>query len=111
MLDLLPDRNADTVASWRKRRPGIDVIARDRTGVYAEGARRGVPDATLVAHRWHLLQNLGEELRLAIGRHRKAVSAAGKAMIADIAGNAEAELEPPVETFANLMARPAPIEA
>ncbi|WP_292386999.1 transposase [Mesorhizobium sp.] len=85
VLDLLPDRNANTVASWMKRHPGIEVIARDRAGLYADGARRGAPDATQVADRWHLLQNLGEALRLALGRHRKAVSAAGKAMMAEMA--------------------------
>lgn len=102
VLDLLPDRNAATVASWLERHPGIEVIARDRSGVYAEGARRGAPDATQVADRWHLLQNLGEALRLAVGRHRKAVSAAGKAMASEMAGNAEAEPEPPVENSPKL---------
>ncbi|ESW94789.1 hypothetical protein X769_31835 [Mesorhizobium sp. LSJC268A00] len=47
---------------------GIEVIARDRAGVYAEGARRSAPDATQADDRWHLLQNLGEALRLAVGR-------------------------------------------
>jgi transposase len=102
VLDLLPDRNADTVASWLERYPGIEVVARDRAGVYAEGARRGAPDATQVADRWHVLQNLGEALRLAVGRHRKAVAVAGKAMASEMAGNAEAEPEPPVETSPKL---------
>lgn len=29
ILDLLPDRNADTVASWLERHPGIEIVARD----------------------------------------------------------------------------------
>lgn len=102
VLDLLPDRNANTVPSWLKRHPGIEVIARDRAGVYAEGARRGAPDATQVADRWHLLQNLGEALRLALSRHRKAVSAVGKAMMAEMSGDDDANPEPSVETSPKL---------
>ena len=91
ILDLLPDRNADSriVAGTPS---GIEVVARDRAGLYADGARRGAPHAMQVADRWHLLQNLGEALRLAVGRHRKAVSAAGKAMIDEMAGNDDASL-------------------
>jgi len=80
VLDLLPDRNADSVADWLKRYPGIKVVARDRAGLYADGARRGAPGAMQVADRWHLLSGLGEALRQAVGRHRSAVSAAAKIM-------------------------------
>lgn len=52
----------------------------------------------------HLLQNLGEALRLAVGRHRNAVSATGKAMIAEVAGNeaAGSEASAPAPTSAKL---------
>ncbi|OOG74757.1 hypothetical protein B0E45_04980 [Sinorhizobium sp. A49] len=85
VLDLLPERNADVVAEWLARHPGVEIIARDRAGVYAEGARRGAPDAAQIADRWHLLANLGEALRLAVGRHRKAVRLAGVAAMNEIA--------------------------
>ncbi len=75
-VDVLPDRDADSVARWLAAHPGVAVISRDRSGVDADGARRGAPAATQVADRWHLLKNIGDALERVLGRQRHALRAA-----------------------------------
>ena len=60
VIDLLPDREADTLAQWLKGHPEITVVSRDRSSTYAMGIRKGAPQARQVADRFHLLMNLGE---------------------------------------------------
>jgi transposase len=72
---LLPDRTADTLAQWLQAHPGVQVIARDRSTAYAEGARHGAPAATQVADRFHLLQNLREALDQVFLMHGQALDA------------------------------------
>ena len=70
IADLLPDRDAEAVADWLRRHPGVEIVARDRAEVYAEGVQQGAPEAMHVLDRWHLLRNLGEALQEAItGQH------------------------------------------
>src|SRR5215218_5766547 len=60
VINLLEDREAGSVLAWLKRHPEIRLIARDRSGAYAEAATKGAPQAVQVADRWHLLKNATE---------------------------------------------------
>jgi transposase len=67
-IDLLPDRESGTLARWLDSHPGVEIISRDRAGAYAEGARKGAPDATQIADRFHILCNLTQTLRRILDR-------------------------------------------
>ena len=58
VVDVLPDRSAVSTAAWLAERPSIELIARDRDGLYADAARQGAPQAKQIADRFHLVQNL-----------------------------------------------------
>jgi transposase len=66
-VTLLPE--ADTLATWLEEHPGVEIVARDRAGAYAEGARRGAPRAEQVADRFHLVQNLAAVLEAVFTMH------------------------------------------
>jgi transposase len=76
VIDLLPDRDADTVAQWLRSHPGIEVVSRDRSASYAQAANEGAPQAQQVADRWHLLKNVREVVERLFQRQFKVVEAA-----------------------------------
>jgi transposase len=69
VIDLLPDRKAETAKVWMKAHPEITLVSRDRGGDYAAGAREGAPQAIQCADRFHLLKNLGEALEGLLAHH------------------------------------------
>jgi len=93
-IDLLPDRTAETLMHWLARRVAPEVICRDRSGAYAQGAREGAPTAVQIADRFHVLRNSSDVLARVLARH----SAALKATVAQ--PNAEAETETDAQTDA-----------
>ncbi|HEC5301903.1 TPA: ISL3 family transposase [Enterobacter asburiae] len=68
-LVLLPGREQRTLTAWFKKYPEIQVVSRDRGGIYSMAAREGAPQARQVADRWHLLKNIGDALERMMYRH------------------------------------------
>ena len=70
VIDLLPDRTAPTATAWFQRHPELTIVSRDRGGEYAAAARAGAPQATQVADRFHIVQNLTEATEVVLARCR-----------------------------------------
>lgn len=88
VLELLPDREGETLSNWLKKHPSVKIIARDRSGSYAEGSKKGAPLARQVIDRWHLLKNIGECVERFLSNHNQYIRAA-----AEIAINTEINSE------------------
>ncbi|MCB9282649.1 MAG: ISL3 family transposase [Lewinellaceae bacterium] len=91
-IDLLSDRESETVKNWLNAHPGIEIISRDRATGYAQAAREGAPEALQVADRWHLLKNLGDALKRMLDSNNTELRQAAK----DIAEAEMAEKPQPV---------------
>ena len=82
VVDILEDRSASSTAEWLQQHPSVEIVSRDRCGLYAQAAREGAPQAHQVADRFHLIQNLRvaiEEQMSLSGR------ATGRALLTDAA--------------------------
>jgi transposase len=73
VVEVLPDRQAATLAAWLRQHPEIELLSRDRGGQYALGAALGAPQAIQVADRFHLLLNLSESGERALQAHRQEI--------------------------------------
>src|SRR5207237_4589251 len=75
VVDLLPDRTANSLSDWLGQREPPELICRDRAGDYANGARWGAPDAIQIADRSHLACNSSQALERVLHRHAAALRA------------------------------------
>ena len=69
LVDILPDRSANTFATWLRDHPGVEVVSRDRSGEYADAVKRAAPGTVQVADRFHLLKNLKDVILRVFKRH------------------------------------------
>ena len=69
VVDVLPERTAETVVAWMAARESPTVVCRDRGGAYAEAARQAAPAATQIADRFHLACNGSAMLERVLARH------------------------------------------
>ena len=63
VVDLLPERSAESLCQWLQEHPGVEIISRDRGAEYIEGATAGAGDALQIADRFHLFQNITDVTR------------------------------------------------
>lgn len=94
VLDLLPDRKAETAKAWMQAHPEIELVSRDRGGDYAAAARAGAPQALETADRFHLVKNLAEAVQKALARCGTQMRKDRKAMEMTVAVSAEEPLLP-----------------
>lgn len=71
VIDLLPDREAETLSAWLKCHTGVEVISRDRAPAYALGSSVGAPKAVQIADRFHLMENVQEVLEKLMMRQNR----------------------------------------
>lgn len=95
MIDLLPDRTAETAAAWLQDHPGVAIITRDRSADYRRAISAGAPDAEQVADRFHVAKNAGETLERVIQRNHQSLALAAKAVDRERASATPPAIEAP----------------
>jgi transposase len=78
IIDLLPDRQAETAEQWMRQHPTIRAVSRDRGGEYAKAARLGAPQAVQIADRFHSVKNLTEATQRLLERCQAELLAASQ---------------------------------
>lgn len=80
VIDIRADRSVESCAKWRRQHPEIEVVSRDRCGLYAKAAIQGAPQAAQVADRSHLVQHLRQAIEEQMNMHGRAT---GRALLSD----------------------------
>ncbi|GHH56353.1 transposase [Streptomyces candidus] len=75
-LTLWEGRDAERLARWLRRHPGVEVACRDGSLVYRQGITSGAPDALQVSDRFHLWQGLSRQVQKIAAAHHGCLPAA-----------------------------------
>ena len=89
VVDVLPDRSAVGTAEWLSQHPEVEIISRDRCGLYAQGAREGAPQARQIDDRFYLLRNLRETIETQLSRTDRST---GRALLPATKGESKATI-------------------
>jgi transposase len=63
VIGLLADRSAGTTADWLEQYPDVEISSRDRSGLFAQGAREGAPQARQIAGRFRIFRTCARPFR------------------------------------------------
>jgi transposase len=69
-IDVLSDREVETVSAWFEKHPTVKIVSRDRSSEYAAAIRKGAPQALQVADVWHIGKNLADSVSTLLARCR-----------------------------------------
>src|SRR5260370_35830538 len=94
IIDLLPDRRAETPPACSRLHPEITIVIRDRQEHYASAARLGAPQARQLADRFHLAKNLKEIVEETLAPWRAKIRQASKGTNSSSEHQAGGEKEP-----------------
>jgi transposase len=103
VVAVLTDRSAGNTAEWLAAHPEIEIISRDRAGLYADAARQGAPQARQVADRFHLLKNFRETIERQLDRFETPIRAGIDALSGE-------ECDAPADPDSEAATAPAPSE-
>lgn len=73
VIDILPDREAETLKLWLLKHPEVHTVSRDRASAYSKGIKEGTEGAIEVADRYHLQVNLRDAFKKVLHKHSSAL--------------------------------------
>ncbi len=98
VVDLLPDRSAESTAQWLRTHPGTEIVSRDRASFYAEAATKATPSAIQVADRWHLLHNMTQALLGVLVPHHRLLAEVAQCAVRGMQSAASSVAQQPAST-------------